>query len=270
MSDSIGPHLLGRTPSPPDDRDYKMADVLKQDPLDVTFAALLASPSVASATKRWAQVVTGLMKTAPTPAPNPTPAPAPVPAPVSPDLVWSDPIQLDQGNTNHCVGFGWAGWGDADPVEEKYENADADAIYYECKVIDGEPAQEDGSTVRSGAKAMQNRSRLQSYVFAGSIDEIRQWLQFHGPVVLGTDWTNDMFQPNAQGYISPTGPVAGGHCYLALGDLVSEDAVLCENSWGANWGLSGRFKMKWADFQRLFAAQGEGCAGTELPLAPGP
>ena len=28
MPDQIGPHLLGRKPSPPDDRDYKMADRL--------------------------------------------------------------------------------------------------------------------------------------------------------------------------------------------------------------------------------------------------
>ena len=258
-----------RMPSPPDDRDYKMADVLKEDPLDVTFAALMASSTVATATKRWAQVVTGLLKAAPAPAPNPGPGPAPSPVPGVPDLIWADPIQLDQGQTNHCVGFGWAGWGDADPVDDEYQNADADRIYYECKIIDGEPNQENGSTVRSGAKAMTNRGRVGSYVFAASIDEIRQWLQLHGPVVFGTDWTNDMFQPDAQGYVRPTGPVAGGHCYLALGDLTSEDAVLCENSWGLGWGLKGRFKMKWADFAELFANQGEACAGTELPLPAG-
>ena len=183
-----------------------------------------------------------------------------------PDLVWSDPIQLDQGATNHCVGFGWAGWGDADPVEDKFQNADADAIYYECKIVDGEPNGENGSTVRSGAKVMKTRGRVGSYVFAASVDEIRQWQQLHGRVVFGTDWTNDMFQPDGQGYVRPTGPVAGGHCYLALGDLTSEDAVLCENSWGPNWGLGGRFKIKWNDFAQLFAAQGEACAGTELPL----
>jgi hypothetical protein len=266
VSDAIGPHLLGRVPSPPDDRDYKMADVLKEDPLDATFAALMASPQVAAATKRWAQVVTGLLKA--TPAPNPQPSP-PTPGPAERDSVWADPIQLDQGQTNHCVGFGWAGWGDADPVADQYQNADADQIYYECKVIDGEANQENGSTVRSGAKAMKNRGRVGSYVFAASIPEIRQWLQLHGPVVFGTDWTEDMFRPDAKGYIHPTGSVAGGHCYLALGDLTSEDAVLCENSWGASWGLGGRFKMKWADFDRLFSQGGEACGATELPLTPG-
>lgn len=32
MSEKPGPHLLGRVPSPPDDRDYQLADFLAIDP----------------------------------------------------------------------------------------------------------------------------------------------------------------------------------------------------------------------------------------------
>ena len=31
------------------------------------------------------------------------------------DKTWEADFTLDQGNTGHCVGFGWAGWGDTQP-----------------------------------------------------------------------------------------------------------------------------------------------------------
>src|SRR5262249_37867530 len=140
--------------------------------------------------------------------PPPPPAPGPPPPGV---VVWEDLIQLDQGPTNHCVGFGWAAWGDCAPVEDQYQDADAHKIYYECKVIDGQPQLENGSSVRSGAKAMQNRGRLGAYVFASTTQEVEQWVSNHGSVVIGSDWKHDMFTPDDQGFVHPTGPVEGGH-----------------------------------------------------------
>lgn len=178
---------------------------------------------------------------------------------------WALNVQLDQGQTNHCVGFGWAGWGDAAPVVDAFQNADANAIYYECKVIDGQPHGENGSSVRSGALAMRARGRLAAFAFATTTAEIDDWIDNHGPVVMGTNWTNDMFNPDANGFIKPTGGVAGGHCYLMLDRLPAEDGYLFQNSWGSNWGLNGRFKIKTADLASLLAAQGEACCTAELP-----
>jgi len=273
--ENLGPHLLGRRPSPPDPRDYQLAHFLAGDPLDAALAALMSSWE-GKKTKAWANLITQRVKSLspvppdPTPTPTPTPTPDPTPTPITPtpaaDVVWTDSdAVLDQGQTPHCVGFGWAGWGDTQPVDDHFTNADGDKIYYECKVIDGEPGQEDGSDVRSGAKAMQNRKRLSAYAFAKSIDEVRAFLAAHGPVVFGSDWTNDMFNPDANGYVKPTGGVAGGHCYACVGDLVSEGALLFQNSWGDSWGLSGRFKMTYADAAQLLANNGEACAAVELP-----
>jgi hypothetical protein len=288
MPDSIGPHLLGRK-YVADDRDYQLADYLSApvesdatsaDPLDVALADLLGSWE-GKKTKHWAQVITDRVQSLspapappapgpapqPTPAPTPAPQPSPTPAPPAPvaDVVWTDADQvLDQGQTGHCVGFGWAGWGDTLPVDDRYTNPDGDAIYEEAKVIDGEPNQENGSTVRSGAKAIQNRGRLKTYAFAASIDEVRAWLDGHGPVVFGTDWDQPMFTPDANGFVHPDGNVAGGHCYVCVGDLVSEGALLFQNSWGASWGAAGRFRMTYADAAALLARQGEACAAVEL------
>jgi hypothetical protein len=257
----VGPQLLGRKPSPPDPRDFKLSAFLEAsvsgDPLDLALATLLASPGPAKATKLWAQAATDRIKSV-----SPPPAPPPPPQPT----VWNDPAPtLDQGQTGHCVGFGWSQWGNTDPVNDNYADSDGHAVYYEAKVVDGEPGAEDGSTVRSGAKAMQNRGRLQVYAFAGNAAEAQAWMVAHGPVVLGTDWYDSMFNPDPNGFVAPTGTVAGGHCYLLIGD--ENDAAVLLNSWGANWGEGGRFRMKWDDLEKLLAANGEACASVEIPLA---
>jgi Papain family cysteine protease len=255
MPDSIGPHLLGRYPRPPDDRDYMMASfAAAQTPLDQAFALLQASRT-SKATKQWAAEVMKLLEPA-----NPPPAP---PAPTTARL-WNVKARLDQGNTGHCVGFGWAGWGDTAPVEDVYANADGHAIYYECKVIDGEPGAENGSDVRSGAKAMAARGRLQTYVFAETVDDVLDWVLNHGPVVWGTNWTTSMFTPDAQGFVEPTGPVEGGHCWGQIGyDSVAKVAT-CLNSWGKGWGKGGLFHVRRGDLESLFADQGDVCAAAEI------
>jgi hypothetical protein len=177
---------------------------------------------------------------------------------------WELAVQLDQGQTGHCVGFGWAGWGDAAPVVGTYQNADGHAIYYECKVIDEEPNEENGSTVRSGALAMRNRGRLAAFAFADSMSDIDEWINVHGPVVMGTTWTDDMFHPDGNGYVKPTGGSAGGHCYLMLDRIDAEDAYLFQNSWGSAWGQGGRFKMKRTHVDGLLSDQGEACCSAEL------
>lgn len=285
-TDNLGPHLLGRVPSEPDDRDYRLAPFLTGDPLDAALEVML-SHHYSTWFKNWATLVTQRAKGAtPAPAPAPTPTPTPTPTPVPPtptptptptppppppapsgNVTWQNPeAVLDQGQTGHCVGFGWCDWGNTYPIDDRYVASDGHTVYYECKVIDGQPGQENGSSVRSGAKAMLKRGRLSAYAAAASVAEIRAFLRAHGPIVMGTDWHTDMFTPDANGYIKPTGVIEGGHCFTAVADLVDEDAILFLNSWGNEWGLGGYFKMKTADVAKLLAAKGEAWAAVELPL----
>ena len=285
MPDTIDASLLGRKPSPPDSRDFQLRHFLSDDPLHALLADVLKSHLVPAAIKHlFVAIVNAVDPNTPTPtppgpAPQPTPDPNPTPPAATTDIVYGDTDgPLDQGNFGTCVGNGWAQWGNTLPIDDHYDETAARAIYYEATVIDGQPDNPDapnggqqGSNVRSGAKAMQNRARLGTYAFAASIDEVRAWVDQHGPVVFGTDWTQQMFTPDANGYVSPSdGDVKGGHCYLCVGDLPGEGALVFQNSWGAGWGttidgVAGRFKMTYADAASLLAQQGESCASVELP-----
>jgi hypothetical protein len=256
---TLGRHLLGRIYRP-DPRDWSIARLMElaepgADTLGMTVGQVLdRTPYFSTWTNylifwRW-------LKKQKKPQPTPT-------GDTSPG--WDLKIQLDQGQTGHCVGFGWAGWVDAMPVEGSYQNADGHALYYECKVIDGEPLAENGSYVRSGALALRNRGRLAAFAFAKNTNEIDDWIDNHGPVVVGTAWTDDMFDPDATGLVKPTGNVAGGHCYLMLEKVDADDTYVFQNSWGGSWGRNGRFRMKRSDFASLLANSGEACCAAELP-----
>lgn len=280
----IGPHLLGRKPSPPDTRDFRMADALQMlrvahlaapdsSYLDKTIREIIAEDKYVVAGRSMTVFESWLRKQAKAAQPTPVnPIPDPLPAART---VYPISSNLDQGNTGHCVGFGWTHFGNTAPIEDQYTDADANAFYYAIKADqDHEPNAEDGSTVRSGAQEMLKDARINgSYVFAANIGEIQAWLQTQGPVVFGTDWYEGMFTPDADGVAHMTGPVQGGHCFLACGiDLGFKQgpAFICQNSWGSSWGLDidgghGRFYLLISDMEKLLATQGEACAATEIP-----
>lgn len=278
-----------RIPNTPDAKDWRMADflppqTLSAGPLDdvdaalATFAAKSRSKTGIVLAKAVVAYLHGQITPTPPPTPTPTPTPTPVPTPTptptptpvpSGAVNWSDQWQLDQGATGHCVGFGWAQWFNSaqavDPdlnTNTGYTNADGDAIYYECKVIDGEPGQENGSQVRSGAKAMQARGKLKNYVFASTVGEVVAWVSTKGSVVIGSDWLTGMDNPDANGLVHATGSLRGGHCYLCDGYDPATGLLRFQNSWGS-WAQNGYFFMSVPDLAKLLAAQGDACAALE-------
>lgn len=299
-AENLGPHLLGRIPSPPDERDFKLERFLNvattqlsnaqiqtlienaiNDHLKLTTVGY-AGHSLAWQNRTTTQWYQGLDLL--TQAYNALGSTPPPPPPPTGDVTYADnEAVLDQGQFGTCVGNGTAQFLNTDPIDDKYTEGMgqsatnggpyARALYYEATVNDGSPDDpnssgggQQGASVRSGMKALKNRNRIGAYAVAASLDDIKTWLHSgKGPLVVGTDWMNDMFNPT-NGYVKPTGGVAGGHCYLLVGDLASEGAFLFQNSWGASWGLKGRFKMKYADFQTLLNQQGEAWAAVELPL----
>ena len=82
---------------------------------------------------------------------------------------------------------------------------------------------------------------------------------YTGPVVLGLNWYEGMFNPDTCGYIKPTGSIAGGHAIIANGVGIKDKNIRLHNSWGNDWGINGECFMKWDDLDRLLHEQGEAC-----------
>lgn len=270
MPDRIGPDLLGRLVVP-DERDWDLArlerhlSAFSATTADTTVRTLHDSGQLDSWAEillfwRWIKSFFAVIPGPPTP-PSPPPAPA--------AILWSDPVVLDQGNYGTCVGNGWAGWGDSAPIQDRFNETDARAIYYEATVFDGSPDNPDapgggqqGSTVRSGAKAMRARGKCAAFAFL-TVVEARDKIQ-QQPLVFGTDWTENMFSPDAAGFVTSGGQVAGGHCYLAIGYDPLVDVWSFQNSWGLSWGVGGRFKMRGSTVSALQAGNGEICYALEV------
>lgn len=193
--------------------------------------------------------------------------------------VWTAGPLLDQGQTGHCVAFGTTEEINATPVTDDLTSDEAHAFFQLVKAQDEAMGNyfTDGATVLAGMKAAAAEGRISRYVWGSTVDDLVRWLQRKGPCVLGTNWYEDMFTPDAAGRIRPSGAYAGGHCYLALGYWpagrltgFSKAAIEFQQSWGPDWGKWGHFFMTLPDVATLLGQYGDLVSPTDIrPVAAG-
>jgi hypothetical protein len=188
---------------------------------------------------------------------------------------------LDQGRTGTCVGHGWRGWLDGAPLMTRGGMAPFD-LYREFVQVDEWPDNDNeanapdaglqsGTSVRAGAKVLQAQGHIAEYRWAEGAEDVRAWhLAGLGTVVLGIIWTDQMFDPDRDGFIHYRGRVEGGHCIKSTGwsDARGRGALRIQNSWDRSWGQGGRAWIAYEDLDRLIKDDGEACAATEQKLAP--
>lgn len=141
-------------------------------------------------------------------------------------------------------------------------------FYHQATLRDGisgntYPGVDEGSSGLGAAKGLKAESFITNYTHGFSMNDFMAALQ-HQPVMVGTTWTQGMFDPDRHGLIRPTGSDEGGHEYGAFGYDPATTLIKWRNHWTYEWGVNGRFYMLAADFEKLLAAQGDVTIPTRL------
>lgn len=192
---------------------------------------------------------------------------------------WDLGAWLDQGQTGTCVGHAWAHWVEDSPVNPA-DTIDPFAVYAEaCQLdewVDNDDADVNwGTSVRGGVKALQARGLVEQYLWAWDVATVRDSVLLKGPVIVGTNWYEEMFDPgmveSADGSkrltLEAEGPLVGGHAYVLNGVNVNRQLFRVKNSWGREWGNEGRAFISFDTMERLLAEEGEACMAVQRKVA---
>jgi hypothetical protein len=180
-------------------------------------------------------------------------------------VAWSNKNHvLDQEDHPFCVAFGTLGLLNTD--DEMHNDphfGSAEARDFFATIPNADPLR--GAYVRDGLKAAKAQGLVAAYALLRTDNEVDEWLSNHGPVLVGTAWTEQMTTPLGDIVVVDTAESDAGHCYFWHG----QDTYyrLGTNSWGEGWGLGGKFKMRRADDSKLRRAGGEAWAVIQ-PVAP--
>jgi hypothetical protein len=195
-------------------------------------------------------------------------------------VLWPRHIDvLDQGDLGSCTGNAATGALGTDPLWDalqtpqriKLDETEAVALYSAATALDPYagtyPPTDTGSDGVSVAKATQKAGLISGYLHATSIAAMNTALQT-GPVIVGVNWYEGFDSPDSTGLVKISGSVRGGHEFEVLGYDVLTDTYTAVNSWGAGWGVLGRFRFTGATMTRLLAEDGD-CTQL-LPLSASP
>jgi hypothetical protein len=194
---------------------------------------------------------------------------------------------LDQQDKPHCVGFAWMHRltdGPETQLEslriiaktqtERHKKVTdaAHKTYHLAQQVDQWPGEDyDGTSVRAGAAILKVNNIFGDATWTVKLQDLIDLLLNKGPVVVGTNWYDGMFEPDENGVIAISGDVAGGHAYVVNGVNTRTRMFRIKNSWGRSWGKRGRAYISFEDMERLLKEEGE-CVWIEefrIPRLPG-
>lgn len=178
---------------------------------------------------------------------------------------WGALVWLDQKSTPECVGYSVSHELASRPkvvkgITEKF----ASDLYDAAQKLDEWPGENyAGTSVLAGIKAAQALGKIGEYRWAFDTMDLAIAVSYFGPAVIGINWYDSMFTPDANGIITVSGEIAGGHAILVTGFNVGRNVFTMKNSWGVGWGISGNCVISFQDMDRLLSENGEACIITE-------
>ncbi len=187
---------------------------------------------------------------------------------------------FDQGDLGSCTGNAGLGALGTDPLYQTvtglvpFTEAEAVVIYGRATQLDDAsgtyPPDDTGSDGLSVAKALQGFGLISGYLHATTLEDTLAALQDQ-PVIVGVNWYQNMFNPDADGLVSIAADdtLAGGHEFVLDGYDAAKQWVWFTNSWGTSWGVEGRAAMTVATLKRLLSEEGDCTIFTPI-TAPAP
>ncbi len=143
------------------------------------------------------------------------------------------PLDVVGWDPSSCTGFSRAHACNAEPQIMDIDQRSAYAIYERARYLDEWPGEAyEGSSVLAAAKAGQELGYVGSYWWALTYEEFVSSIGWVGPGVVGSIWTQGMFDSDERGFIYPTGANVGGHAYCIGGISLELDAAIIYQSWG--------------------------------------
>ena len=116
--------------------------------------------------------------------------------------------------------------------------------------------EDSGSDGLSVAKALKAAGEISGYTHTFTLDDALKALGVT-PVITGVNWYSNMFDPDTDGRVYPTGTIAGGHEFVVDEIDATNQRVWFTNSWGESWGVNGRAYLTFADWGDLLGQQGD-------------
>lgn len=180
---------------------------------------------------------------------------------------------LDQGQLGSCTGNAAVGclgtgafWtldeikGVLSPTDAVVDEIYSVGVYSDATALDPfagtYPPTDTGSDGLSVAKVLKQRGLISGYLHALSFEAVLTALAKQ-PVIVGTVWRSNMFNPEPDGRIRISGSDEGGHEYV-LDELDMENRrVWMQNSWTDAWGVDGRGYFTFGDFEALLEDDGD-------------
>lgn len=196
---------------------------------------------------------------------------------------------LDQGELGACTGFATVTCLKHSPFNGTIpgvtlDNAEGITVYSAATRLDNFPGsyppKDTGSDGLSAAKAAVKLGLIAGYQHITTPAQLASALKL-GPVIVGTNWYNSMFDPDPIGGVTvdKSSGLAGGHEYC-LDEITGHGSFGFTNSWGTSWGVNGRFYIEQTEFLALLKNKGDATLFTPLgkpaptptppPPPPGP
>lgn len=153
------------------------------------------------------------------------------------------------------------------PRSKHKTNDDAMRYYTRATEIDpfpgSYPKQDTGTSLTAVGNALVEFGEIESFDWTFSYEQFQAGLMLK-PMVVGTEWRDDMFQTDGKGFIHVSGDYAGGHAWLVLAYSAMYDYYTMIQSWPLPWGHKGTgfARVSGPDMKKLIERDGESATYT--------